>query len=184
VDVRIHGSHTAVHDDLKDLAAEKVAHATRVFDDPAATADVEFSEEHNPRIADRYRVEITATVAGQLVRIEESAGDDRTALEAAVDRFERQLRRLKERLIQRSRQPREKRLNESASGVETSSEEDHGVRIDRVKRFVVKPMTPEEAALQMELLGHSFYLFLNAESDRYSVVYRRRGESLGLLEPE
>jgi putative sigma-54 modulation protein len=184
VDVRIHGSHTDVPEDLKELATDKVTHATRVFDDPAATADVEFSEERNPRIADRYRVEITATVAGHLVRIEEAAPDDRSALESAVDRFERQLRRLKERLIQRSRQPREKRLNAAAPGVETSDEEDHGPRIDRVKRFVVKPMTPEEAALQMELLEHSFYLFLNAETDRYSVVYRRRGDSLGLLEPE
>ena len=183
MDVRIHGSHSAISADLKQLAIDKVTHATRVFDDPAATADVEFSEERNPRIADRYRVEITVTVAGHLVRIEEVAPDDRTALEAAVDRFERQLRRLKERLIQRSRRPKEKRLNAVASSVETD-EEDHGPRIDRVKRFVVKPMTPEEAALQMELLGHSFYLFLNAETDRYSVVYRRRGNSLGLLEPE
>ena len=184
MDVRIHGNHTEIPDDLKQLAQEKVIHATRVFDDPAATADVEFSEERNPRIADRFRVEITANVAGHVVRIEEASPDDRTALESAVDRFERQLRRLKERLIQRSRRPREKRLNDVPSGVETSDEEDHGVRIDRVKRFVVKPMTPEEAALQMELLGHSFYLFLNAETDRYSVLYRRRGDSLGLIEPE
>ena len=57
--------------------------------------------------------------------------------------------------------------------------------IERVKKFVVKPMTPQEAALQMDLLGHSFYLFLNAETDRYSVLYRRRGgKSLGLIEPQ
>ena len=97
--------------------------------------------------------------------------------------FERNLRRLKERLITRHRRG-EKRLNTSPSGVEESIEEDRDLRIERVKQFAVKPMTPEEAALQMETLGHSFYLFLNAETDQYGVLYRRRGGTLGLIEPQ
>jgi putative sigma-54 modulation protein len=100
-----------------------------------------------------------------------------------VDKLERQLSRLKERLVARHRRGGDKQLNSASEGVEeTSGPADS--RIERVKRFAVKPMTPEEAALQMELLGHSFYLFLNAESDRYSVLYRRRGGSLGLIEPQ
>jgi len=118
------------------------------------------------------------------VRVESSESDERAALEAAVDKFERQLRRLKERLIGRSRQPADKELNAQPPGVE----EDHGaadeIRIDRVKRFAVKPMTPEEAALQMDLLGHGFFLFLNGETDLYSVLYRRRDGSYGLIEPQ
>ncbi len=97
--------------------------------------------------------------------------------------LERNLRRLKERLITRHRRG-EKRLNGLAAGVEEDTSDDRELRIERVKQFAVKPMTPEEAALQMETLGHAFYLFLNAETDRYSVLYRRRGGTLGLIEPQ
>lgn len=182
MEVRIHGSHTNLDDDLKELAEQKVAHAARVFEE-VDFADLEFSEESNPRIADeRYRVEITALAAGHTVRVEAAESDDRAALERAVDVFERNLRRLKERLITRNRRG-EKRLNGPSFGVEETNE-DRDLLIERVKQFPVKPMTPEEAALQMETLGHSFYLFLNAETDQYSVLYRRRKGTLGLIEPQ
>lgn len=182
MEVRVHGIRMNVSDELRALAEDKVDHAARVFGE-AAYADVEFIEEQNPRISsERYRVQITSAAAGQLVRVEAAEFDDRAALEVAVDKFERQLRRLKERLITRNRKAGEKHLN--ASGEGTEEQEDAELRIDRVKRFVVKPMSPEEAALQMELLGHSFFLFLNSESDTYSVLYRRRGGSLGLIEPQ
>ena len=185
MEVRIHGKHMDVSESLRELAAEKVVHAARVFEDSATFADVEFNEEQNPRISEeRYRVEITAHVAGQVMRVEAAAFDDRAALDIAVDIFERQLRRLKERLIGRSRRSSQKHLNAPTEGDEEEAEADE-LPIERVKKFVVKPMTPQEAALQMDLLGHSFYLFLNAETDRYSVLYRRRGgKSLGLIEPQ
>jgi putative sigma-54 modulation protein len=182
VEVRVHGTHFQLNDNLVAFASEKVAHATRMFD--VLFADVEFSEESNPRIAERFRVEITATVAGQTVRVESSGLDERAALDIAVDRFERQLRKLKTRLISRSRKQSDKRLNAAPVGVEEDDEVADDIRIDRVKRFAVKPMTPEEAALQMDLLGHGFFLFLNGQTDRYSVLYRRRDGSLGLIEPE
>jgi putative sigma-54 modulation protein len=182
VEVRVHGNHTTIAPDLRDLAADKVAHAARVFDD-VLFADVEFSEEQNPRIADgRYRVEITSTAAGQVVRVEAAAFDERAALDTAVDKYERQLRRLKERLITRGR--RSKRLNAAPEGVEEEGDMIDAHRIDRVKRFDVKPMTPEEAALQMDLLEHNFFFFLNGETERYGVLYRRRNGSLGLIEPQ
>jgi putative sigma-54 modulation protein len=184
VEVRIQGKHMDVSAGLKALAVEKVEHAARVFDDAADYADVEFTEEQNPRISEeRYRVEITATAAGQVVRVEAAAFDAQAALDVSVDVFERQLRRLKERLIHRTRRSPEKHLNASQAGDEEEDDVDE-LRIERVKKFIVKPMTPQEAALQMELLGHSFYLFLNADTDRYSVLYRRRGGSLGLIEPQ
>lgn len=182
MEVRIHGKGTSLDEEITALAEDKVTRAAKVFD--ADFIDVEFSEETNPRIADeRCRVEITALAAGHTVRVESAAADDRTALDRATDVFERNLRRLKERLISRNRRG-EKRLNGPASGVEEQSEEDPGLRIERVKQFSVKPMTPQEAALQMETLGHSFYLFLNAETDEYAVLYRRRGGTLGLIEPQ
>ena len=183
MEIRVHGSHMTVPGRLRDVAVEKVDRATRVFDD-VGFVDVEFTREHNPRITDeKYRVEITSTAAGQVVRVEAAGFDDRSALDVAVDKYERQLRRLKERIIARHRRGAEKHLNAVSEGDEGTSDTD-GLRIERVKRFVVKPMTPEEAALQMELLEHSFYLFLNAETERYSVLYRRRGGGLGLIEPQ
>ena len=183
MEVRVHGTHFDLTEELKALAEGKVAHAARMFDD-ARFADVEFCEESNPRIAERFRVEITAIAAGQTVRVESAEFDERAALDIAVDKFERQLRRLKERLIQRSRKHSDKGLNTASLGVEEDLGVADDIRIDRVKRFAVKPMTPQEAALQMDLLGHGFFLFLNGQTDRYSVLYRRRDGSLGLIEPE
>ncbi len=181
MEVHIHGTHMSVGEDLRALAAEKVTHAARAFDE-VVYADVEFAEEQNPRISDvKYRVEITAQAGGQVVRVEAAEFEPRAALEVAVGKFERLVRRLKGRLIARHRRSGEKGLNHASGGVEVTSD---GLRIERVKQFVMKPMTPEEAALQMELLGHKFYLFFNAETERYSVVYRRRGGSLGLIEPQ
>jgi putative sigma-54 modulation protein len=172
-----------VGDGLRRATEEKVARSARVFEE-AGTIDVEFTDEPSPRqVEERCRVEITTKAAGHLVRVEAVAADHRSALDLAVDKLERQLSRLKERLVERHRRGGDKQLNSASDGVEeTGGPADS--RIERVKRFAVKPMTPEEAALQMELLGHSFYLFLNAESDRYSVLYRRRGGSLGLIEPQ
>jgi len=184
VEIRVHATHMSLPDELRALAISKVDHATRLFDD-GEFIDVEFSAERNPRISDdKFRVEITSKVAGQMVRVEASAFDDRAALDTAIDKYERRLRRLKERIITLHRPRNEKRLNDGGISVEEQSEDENELRIDRVKRISVKPMTPEEAALQMELLGHSFYLFLNADTDRYGVLYRRRGGSLGLIEPE
>jgi putative sigma-54 modulation protein len=183
VEVLIHGNHMTVGEDLRSLADEKVTRAVRVFDD-VQYVDVEFSREQNPRMSEeRYRVEITSQVAGNVVRVEASGFDDRAALDVAVDKYERQLRRLKQRMIGRGRRGSEKHLNATSGGVEEHSDA-HELLLDRVTQFDVKPMSPEEAALQMELLGHSFYLFLNAETERYSVLYRRRGGSLGLIEPQ
>lgn len=183
MEFRIHGNHMTLDDELKGIAEEKVVRAAKVFEG-TDFVDVEFSEESNPRLADeRFRVEITALVAGHTVRVEAAEADDRAALDKATDVFERNLRRLKERLIARNRRG-EKRLNGPSSGVEESNEDDRGLRIERVKQFPMKPMTPEEAALQMETLGHGFYLFLNAETDEYGVLYRRRGGTLGLIEPQ
>jgi putative sigma-54 modulation protein len=183
VEVRVHGKRMSVGEDLRVLAEEKVARSARVFED-VGPVDVEFTDEQNPRqAAERCRVEITSKAAGQLLRVEAAGFDHRSALDLAVDKLERQLARLKGRLVERHRRSADKRLNGTFTGVEeTGGTTD--LRIERVKRFVVKPMTPQEATLEMELLGHSFYLFLNAETDRYSVLYRRRGGSLGLIEPQ
>lgn len=184
MDIRVHATHMTLADDTQGLIIDKIGHATRIFDEVGAI-DVELSAERNPRISDAHvRIEITSSVAGHVVRVEAVGADERAALDAGVEKYERRLRRLKDRLITRSRKGSEKRLNDPGSGVEELSQEDGEFRIDRVKRFAVKPMTQQEAALQMELLGHSFYLFLDADTDRFGVLYRRRGGTLGLIEPQ
>ncbi len=182
MEIRVHATHMTLPAALRQLAEEKVRHATRVFED-GEQVDVEFTEERNPRISEgRFRVEVTSRVAGHVVRVEAAGADERSALDLVVEKYATRLRRLKERIIDKHRRGGEKRLNDGVAGDEEP--EDQTPRIERVKRFVVKPMTPEEAALQMELLEHSFYLFLNADTDQYGVLYRRRGGSLGLIEPQ
>lgn len=179
--VRVHGRNMQIPDDTKQVAEDRVKHAGRIFDDGGAV-DVEFTEKQNPRQADdRYRVEITSTAAGNIVRIEAEASEPRAALDVAADRYERQLRRLKERLIQRNRGGN-KGLNHVPE--RSDVEKDRDAEIVRTKRFEMKPMTPEEAALQMEMLGHDFFFFLNGDTDTHCVVYHRRDGHVGLIEPQ
>ena len=171
-----------VSTDLQELADDRVRHAGRILDDGVA-ADVEFSERRNPRqVESKYRVEITSHTAGHTVRVQGEGPDDRTALDRALDKFERQLRRLKDRLVHRSRPRGNKVLNEE---LDTSDEgENDDFEIVRTKRFEMRPMTPEEAALQMEMIGHSFFFFLDADSGKHCVLYHRDDGSLGLIEPQ
>jgi putative sigma-54 modulation protein len=182
LEVKIHARNLQVSEDIRAMAADKIAHAARFFDGKVGLTDVEFSEEQNPRIADRYRVEITSAVAGHVVRVNTSHSDQQAAVDLAVDRFERQLRKLKERLIGRSRTDEHKRLNEASGDDEVTEESSEMAAIVRTKQFTMKPMSPQEAALQMEMLGHSFFLFLNSENDSHAVLYRRRDGQLGLIE--
>ncbi len=182
MDVKTHGRNFQIDDALREAVESKVAKAARFFDG-TNSADVEITEEQNPRIADeRFRVEITASAAGSLVRVEGAAGTPEAAVDLTADRFAQQMRKLKERLITRSRRAEKKHLNALAGSVEDSLESG-GPRIVRTKQFVMKPMTPEEAALQMDMLGHDFFFFHSAETDLPSVLYRRRDGAYGLIEP-
>lgn len=135
------------------------------------------------------RVEITLHAGGGIdLRAEDQAGDLYSALDLVSERLERQIEKYKTRLEQRRRDresirkaPAEMLPEEFAPQIEAESEEP---RIVRSKRFALKPIDPEEACLQMELLGHSFFVFLNAETDAVNVVYRRKDGNYGWIEPE
>jgi putative sigma-54 modulation protein len=181
VTIRVHARNMQISEETRTTTEDRVKHATRIFDD-GGNVDVEFTEKHNPRQADgRFKVEITSIAAGNIVRIEAEASELRAAVDSAADRYERQLRRLKERLVQRSRR-RDKGLNPPIEASDV--EQDRGAVIVRTKRFEMKPMTAEEAALQMEMLGHEFFFFLDGESGQHCVVYHRRDGHVGLIEPE
>ena len=151
LDVKVHGRNFRIDDRFRESAANKIARTAKFFDS-VNSADVEVTEERNPRIADeRFRVEITASAAGNVVRVVGAASTPEAALDVTAERFSKQIRKLKGRLITRSRRAANKRLNEPADLVEDFSEPD-ALEIVKVKQFVMKPMTPEEAALQMESL--------------------------------
>lgn len=176
VEIRLTARNTGLDDEYRSLVTEKVGRAAKVFDQ-VGSVDVELIEETNPRrTEDRYRLELTSTVGGRVVRIETSAATPESALDGAVDRFTKTVRRLKERIITSHRKNSEPEMVASQA-----EESERG--IVRLKQFVMKPMSIHEATLQMELLGHAFFFFHNADTDKHSVLYRRRDGQLGLIEP-
>lgn len=177
MEVRVHTRNTTIDERVRGLAADKLGHAARVFENQVADMDVEFSEEHNPRLAaERFRLEVTTAAAGKVIRVVSAAASAEAAVDQAVDRLNLQLRRLKERLIEKHRK------HQVPDGLgEIPSEQTN--EIVRIKQFIMKPMTVEEAVLQMEMLGHDFFFFQNDETQRQSVLYRRRDGRLGLIEP-
>ena len=175
MDVRLHSRNTTIDDDFRAVVEDKVGHAGRVLDHDTMV-DVELSEQHNPRRApERFRIELSSSIAGRFVRIASDASSPEAALDDAVERFTRQLRRMKEKTIDSRR-----RSSPVPEGNESMADEADVVRI---KQFVMKPMTVDEASLQMDMVGHDFFFFLNAGTDKQSVLYRRRDGRLGLIEP-
>jgi putative sigma-54 modulation protein len=172
-----------VVDKVRDYATEKVTHVGRIFDG-LMTAEIEFHEQRNRRVPDKEDVEVTiTTTTGTLIRAGAHAPDPFAAVDLVVDRLERQVRRLKEKLISRSH-PRDGRATAIHSRPDDDDESTElSSRIVRTKRFDMKPMTAEEAALQMDLLGHGFYFFSNSDTGESNVVYRRRDGDYGLIEP-
>lgn len=178
---------------------DRLTHATRFFD-RLTIVEVVFSEEHNPRIADPAVVELTGRTKGHHIRAEGRASDHRGALDVAVTRFERQLARYKARMVDRARGREGRGVPSPVAGGELAAGNGHpstasstqapGVghwpqpRIVKRKRHLLPPMLPAEAAVQLELLDHDFFMFTNVVTGAVNTVYRRKDGDLGLIEPE
>lgn len=186
MDIIVKSKNCEVTDRLKADAIDKVEHATRFFD-RLSTVEVVMREEANPRIAEPAVVEVTARTKGHHIRAEGWGADHRSAVDMAVGRFARQLSRYKTRLVDR-RQGKGATVPQPATdggqltGSANGEAADPAPRIVRTKRFELQPMVPEDAALQLELLGHEFYIFTNAATGGCNVVYRRKDGNLGLIE--
>lgn len=129
--------------------------------------------------------EITLHVRHQILRAEERDADLGAAVDRALEKLEKQLNRHKGRLLGRSRAPEAKEAPALTDVVVEAVEEEYEPpRVVRVKRIAIKPMSVEEAALQMELLGHDFYVFTNDEAQVLNVIYRRHNGDIGLIQPE
>ncbi len=188
VDIIVKSKNCDVPAKVKEEALEKVNHATRIYD-RLLGVEMVFSEEHNPRIAEPAVVELTGRTKGHHIRAEGSAEDHRGATDIAMAKFERQLRRYKTRLVDRKNGRLRSAPLPTGDGklVPTAStavveEVDVAPIIVRTKQFFMSPMSPEDAALQLEMLGHEFFLFSNADTGNCNVVYRRRDGELGLIE--
>jgi len=141
------------------------------------TVDITCSRERQWQV-----VEIIINANGLLVRGEDRAIDIRSAIESLVDKLERRVKKSRSKLIERYREHPETREAWAAEPEEESDE--LAPSLVRTKRLAVKPMSPEEAAAQMELLGHDFYVFTNSETNQVNVIYRRKDGNYGLIEPD
>ena len=181
MDVTVSSRHVELTAALRSAAEERIGRLSR-FLDGMDRAEVHLFEERNPRIADKKDVcEVTLEGHGHHVRTKVAAADPFSAVDAAAQKLEHQLHKLKTKLVGRSH-PRNRSNGHAVSPdldeVEAPSE------IVRTKQLASKPMTVEEAVLQLELLGHDFYLFTNASTDRANVLYRRKAGGIGLIEQE
>jgi putative sigma-54 modulation protein len=183
VDIAIRGRNVEVSDVVRATVEEKVRRVTR-FLDGMERAEVRFSEERNPRISEKEVCEVTVHGHGHVVRARAAAPDVLAAVDRVVDKLEHQVGKLKGKLVARSHPRRHAPVDSApdAAGTDEEHVPDGSPRIVKVKRFEIKPMTPEEAAMQMDLLGHEFYFFANAETEQCAVVYRRRDGQVGLIE--
>ena len=129
---------------------------------------------------DRQKIEVTIPMKGNIIRAEETSNDMYVSIDLVEEIIERQIKKYKKKLIDK----KQSALSFSEAFMQEEYEADDEIRIVKSKRFAVKPMDPEEACVQMELLGHSFYVFLNSETEEVNVVYKRRGNTYGLIEPE
>jgi len=162
-------------EDLRNYAERKIGKIDRLFRQESE-AFVTFSIERGRHIA-----EVTLKNNGMFYRVSQSTGDMYASLDSAVDAIERQIRKNKTRL---SKRLREGALDLGAAPGEAPAEEQEFDLI-RVKRFALKPMTPEEAILQMNLLDHEFFAFRNQEDDgAFAIVYKRKNGGYGLIQDE
>jgi putative sigma-54 modulation protein len=182
----IQGKNIQVTDRLREYVQKKADKLDRYL--PAVTeARMELTTESTRSQGDRQVAQLTVRTKGTILRSEERSGDIFTSVDMAMDKMKRQVGRYKSKRRDRSRVASTEVMSELlVEEEEEEEEEEEGVEghIVRTKSFRVTPMDPEEAIEQMELLGHSFFVFYNAEVGQINVVYRRRDGNYGLIQPE
>jgi putative sigma-54 modulation protein len=184
MDVVIRGKNVKVSKSLRSAAEEHLAKLDR-YANGFARAEVDFSEERNPRIAENQKCEVLVHVKGHLLKAHASASEPFAALSAVCDKVEHQVKRLKDKRVARHhpRRVRSERVELPPLDDDEDGQSDGlPARIVKTKEFTIKPMTAEEAVLQMDLLGHDFFLFTSSESGRAAVIYRRNDGNFGLIE--
>ena len=177
VRLQVKGKNVDVTDSLKDYALQKLGKLDKHLND-AARLELELHVEKNPSISQNQVAEATVWTKGPVLRARESSTDMKASIDLLVDKLERQVRRYRDK----RRRGHARGNNDHVESIPVVADEEQPV-IVKTKQFAVKPMTPEEAVLQLELIGHDFFVFQNADTSDVNVLYRRRDGNYGLIEP-
>ena len=168
------GRNIEVTPGLRTAVEDKIGKLEKYFN-PDTEAHVTLSVEK-----ERQKIEVTIPVKGSIIRSEQVSNDMYVSIDLVEEIIERQLKKYKTKLV--DQQQATNYFKKDYIDKEFPEEEE--IKIIRTKKFDIKPMYPEDACIQMELLGHSFYVFCNAETDQVCVVYKRKGNTYGMIEPE
>ena len=179
--VTVIGRHMDIKDAIRSYAEEKVGRISKIFDVEPMNAEVVLHVEKNKSIANRDIAEITLHMKGAVVRAEEASSDMYAAIDLAAEKAESQMRKYKSRVIDRRKGG--VAVVKTAAGDEQLVEQEEEGTVVRTKVVDLKPMSEEEAMLQVELLGHDFFVFRHAESGLVNVLYRRNDGGYGLIKP-
>jgi len=176
--IAVRGKNIEATPALVDYAHKRLGKLDKHFDE---TADVQVVLSV---IRDNHIVEVTVNLNGLIIRGEESTADMYASIDMVVDKLERQVKKYKTRMNRSLRQRGLRVISEKLAATEAEERAEEEPLLVKTKRFSLKPMSVEEAILQMDLLGHNFFVFANADNDSISVVYRRNDGNYGLIEPE
>ncbi|HKP18376.1 MAG TPA: ribosome-associated translation inhibitor RaiA [Gaiellaceae bacterium] len=177
--LQVKGKNVEVSEAIRTYAEQKLARLERQLADPTRV-ELELAVEKNPSIAENHVAEATIWTKGPVLRARETATDMRASIDLLADKLERQVTRYREK---RRRRPREGDGRQPESGLPVGADDQFDPLIVKTKQFAVNAMTPEDAVLQLELVGHDFFVFRNEETSGINVVYRRRDGGYGLIEP-
>ncbi len=173
MNIIVRGKNVEVTDALRDYVAKRVKKLEKYFDNINEVQVTLLVEKDN------HVVEVTIPLNGFLLRGEENTGDMYSSIDLVVDKLEKQINKFKTRL---SKKLKNFGLKDLAVSGDLVDEEEP--QLMRTKRFAIKPMPIEEAIMQMNLIGHNFFVFSNAETEEVNVIYRRKDGNYGLIEPE
>ena len=174
MNITISGKNIEVTDGLRTAINDKLGKLERYFT-PETEVIVTLSVEK-----ERQKIEVTIPVKGSIIRSEQVSNDMYVSIDLVEEVIERQLRKYKNKIVDKHQSGG----NFQKAYMENDYMENEDIQIIRTKKFDIKPMYPEDACVQMELLGHNFFVFCNAETDEVNVVYKRKGNTYGLIEPE
>jgi putative sigma-54 modulation protein len=177
---QVKGRNLEVSDAIRSYAEQKLAKLERQLNDPRV--ELELAVERNPSITANHVAEATIWTRGPVLRAREASSDMRASIDQLVEKLERQVKRY--RTQGKSRRRRAARANGPAQEAMPVVADEAEPLIVKTKQFTVNPMTPEEAVLQLELIGHDFFVFRSADTGEVNVVYRRRDGNYGLIEPQ
>jgi putative sigma-54 modulation protein len=180
--LHVKGRNLEVSEAIRNYAHEKLSKLERQLKDPRV--ELELTVERNPSIAASQVAEATIWTKGPVLRAREASHDMRASIDQLVDKLERQVTRYRRQSRDRRRKAARANGPEAGAGALPAVQAEPEPQIVKTKQFAVTPMSPEEAVVQLELIGHDFFVFRNGATNGINVVYRRRDGKYGLIEPQ